>query len=144
MTRPLKAGVIGVGLAGGPHIEAIGRTGMADVAAVAASSEESARRAADRFAVPSAYGDWHGVVEDPAIDVVHNCTPNHLHAEVARAALAAGKHLITEKPLATNLEDASARRSGRRQPSDVGVLPQLPQLRDGDRGARADPGRRDR
>jgi len=108
MTRPLKAGVIGVGLAGGPHIEAIGRTGMAEVAAVAASSEESARRAADRFAVPAAHGDWRGVVEDPAIDVVHNCTPNHLHAEVARAALAAGKHLITEKPLATNLEDASA------------------------------------
>src|SRR6516165_2092849 len=108
MTRPLKAGVIGVGLAGGPHIEAIGRTGMAEVAAVAASSEESARRAADRYAVPTAQGNWRGLVEDPAIDVVHNCTPNHLHAEVASAALAAGKHLITEKPLATNLEDASA------------------------------------
>jgi predicted dehydrogenase len=108
MTRPLRVGVIGVGLAGGPHIEAIGRTGLADVAAVAASSEESARRAADRYAVTTAHGDWHAIVEDPAIDVVHNCTPNHLHAEVAGAVLAAGKHLITEKPLATNLEDGSA------------------------------------
>jgi predicted dehydrogenase len=108
MTRPLSAGVIGVGLAGGPHIEAIGRTGLADVAAVAASSEESARRAADRFAVPSAHGDWRALVADPAIDVVHNCTPNRLHAEVARAALAAGKHLITEKPLAVNLDDGTA------------------------------------
>jgi len=107
MTRPLKAGVIGVGLAGGPHIEAIGRTGLAEVAAVAASSEESARRAADRYAVAGAHGDWQALIADPAIDVVHNCTPNHIHAQVARHVLAAGKHLITEKPLATNLEDAS-------------------------------------
>jgi predicted dehydrogenase len=108
MTRPLRAGVIGVGLAGGPHIEAIGRTGLAEVAAVAASSEESARRAADRYAVSVAHGDWRALVDDPAIDVVHNCTPNHLHAEVAGAVLTAGKHLITEKPLATNIDDASA------------------------------------
>jgi predicted dehydrogenase len=108
MTRLLKAGVIGVGLAGGPHIEAIGRTGLAEVAAVAASSAESARRAADRRAVAEAHGDWHALVEDPTIDVVHNCTPNHLHTDVARAVLAAGKHLITEKPLATTMEDASA------------------------------------
>jgi predicted dehydrogenase len=108
MTRPLKAGVIGVGLAGGPHLEAIGRTGLAEAVAVAASSEESARRAAGRWAVADAHGDWHELVDDPAIDVVHNCTPNHLHAEVAHAVLAAGKHLITEKPLATNIPDATA------------------------------------
>ena len=108
MTRPLKAGVIGVGLAGGPHLEAIGRTGLAEAVAIAASSEESARRAADRWAVADAHGDWRALVDDPAIDVVHNCTPNHLHAEVAGAVLAAGKHLITEKPLATNIADATA------------------------------------
>jgi predicted dehydrogenase len=108
MSRPLRAGVIGVGLAGGPHIEAIGRTGLAEVAAIAASSEKSARRAAERYAVTEAHADWQALVEDPRIDVVHNCTPNHLHAEVARAVLVSGKHLITEKPVATNLEDATA------------------------------------
>jgi predicted dehydrogenase len=108
MARPLKAGVIGVGLAGGPHLEAIGRTGLAEAVAVAARSEESARRAADRWAAADAYGDWRALVADPAIDVVHNCTPNHLHAEVARAVLAAGKHLITEKPLAMTVDDAAA------------------------------------
>jgi predicted dehydrogenase len=108
MARALRAGVIGVGLAGGPHIEAIGRTGLAEVGAVAASSEQSAERAADRYGVSRAHGDWRVLIDDPAIDVVHNCTPNYLHAEVARAALTAGKHLVTEKPLATNLEDASA------------------------------------
>lgn len=108
MARALNAGVIGVGLVGGPHIEAIGRTGMARVAAVAASSEESAQRAADRYAIERATGDWRAVVEDPAIDVVHNCTPNDLHREVGAAALAAGKHLIAEKPLASRLADATA------------------------------------
>ena len=83
-----------------PALEAIGRTGLAEVAAVAASSRgrRERRPTATRC---GAHGDWRALVEDPAIDVVHNCTPNHLHAEVARAVLAAGKHLITEKPLAT-------------------------------------------
>jgi predicted dehydrogenase len=48
---------------------------LAEVAAVAASSEESARRAADSRAVADAHGDWHALVEDPTVDVVHNCTP---------------------------------------------------------------------
>ncbi len=108
MTRPLRVGVIGVGLVGDPHIEAIGRTGLAQVAAVAASSAESARRAAERHGVPQAHSDWRALVDDPSIDVVHNCTPNHLHGEVGRAALAAGKHLVTEKPLAATLDDATA------------------------------------
>lgn len=108
MPRPLQAAVIGVGLAGGPHVEAVARTGMARVAVVAASSSESAQRAADRYAVEQATSDWRALVENPAIDVVHNCTPNHLHHEVGVAALAAGKHLIAEKPLASTLEDAAA------------------------------------
>lgn len=107
MARALKAGVIGVGMVGGPHIDAIGRTGLAEVAAVAASSEDSARRAADRYGVPVAEADWRAVVEDPGIDVIHNCTPNHLHEQVGTAALAAGKHLITEKPLAATTAGAA-------------------------------------
>lgn len=106
MTRPLQAGVIGVGLAGGAHIEAIARTGMAEVAAVAAASPDSAQRAAELHGVPRVHPDWHALIEDPTIDVVHNCTPNYLHGEVGRAALVAGKHLVTEKPLAATLEDA--------------------------------------
>src|ERR1700735_4655986 len=108
MSDALKAGVIGVGLVGSPHIEAIKRTGLAEVVAVAAGSPPTARRAAARHDVPRAEEDWHAIVEDPAIDVVHNCTPNYVHAEVGTAALAAGKHLITEKPLADTLGHAAA------------------------------------
>ena len=106
MGRGLQAGVIGVGMVGSPHIEAIKRTGLAEVVTVAASSIESARRAAELHRLPRAEADWRALVDDPAIDVVHNCTPNHVHAEVGAAALAAGKHLITEKPLADTLADA--------------------------------------
>ena len=108
MPRPLQAGVIGVGLVGSPHIEAIKRTGLAEVVAVAASSPLSARRAAERHGVPRAEPDWRALIDYPAIDVVHNCTPNSVHAEVGTAVLAAGKHLITEKPLAATLSDAEA------------------------------------
>jgi predicted dehydrogenase len=122
MSDALKAGVIGVGLVGSPHIEAIKRTGLAEVVAVAASSPDSARRAAERHDVPRAEADWHAIVDDPAIDVVHNCTPNHVHAEVGTAALAAGKHLITEKPLADTLEDARALVTAAAQSSAVTAL----------------------
>lgn len=84
------------------------RTGTAEVAALAASSVGSARLAARRFRVPRAETDWREVVEDGAIDVIHNCTPNRLHGEIGRATLAADKHLISEKPLAATVEDASA------------------------------------
>ena len=57
MTRPLKAGVIGVGLAGGPHIEAIARTGMAEVAAVAASSDSLKRAFGLKLGVNDVHGD---------------------------------------------------------------------------------------
>ncbi len=122
MSDSLKAGVIGVGLVGAPHIEAIKRTGLADVVAVAASSPESARRAAERHGVRRAVEDWRAIVEDPEIDVVHNCTPNHVHAEVGTAALAAGKHLITEKPLADTFEHAGALMTAAAQSPSVTAL----------------------
>jgi predicted dehydrogenase len=100
--------VIGVGFVGDAHIDAIGRLGIGEVAAVAASSPESARRAAERHRIPRAHAEWRALIEDPEIDVVHNCTPNALHGEVGRAALAAGRHLVTEKPLAATLDDATA------------------------------------
>jgi predicted dehydrogenase len=65
MARALKAAVIGVGMVGGPHIDAIGRTGLAEVAAVAASSADSARRAAERYGAPAAEGDWRVLVVAP-------------------------------------------------------------------------------
>jgi len=106
MRTPLRAGVIGAGFVGGAHVEAIRRTGLAEVSAVAASTSESAIAASARHHVPKAHARWQDLVDDPSIDVVHNCTPNHLHDVVAAAALEHGKHLITEKPLATSSDRA--------------------------------------
>jgi predicted dehydrogenase len=107
---PLAVAVIGAGFVGSAHVEAIRRTGLAEVYAVAGSTTASAQAAAERLSVPRATGSFEDVVADPAVDVVHNCTPNHLHAEVATAVLEAGKHLVTEKPLALDTRETAALR----------------------------------
>lgn len=95
----LRVGIIGTGFVGPAHIEAALRTGLADVVAVVGSSEEKARAVADRYGIPRAYGDYHQLLADADVDVVHNCTPNHLHFPMNRDVLRAGKHLLSEKPL---------------------------------------------
>jgi predicted dehydrogenase len=92
--------VIGTGFAGGSHVEALRRVPGIEVAALAGSSDERARAAADQLRVPAATGDYRTLLDDAAIDAVHNCTPNDLHHEVTAAALEAGKHVLAEKPLA--------------------------------------------
>jgi predicted dehydrogenase len=108
-------GLVGPGFVGAHHIDAVRRLGFVDVVAVAASSDASARKKAAALGVPRAYGDYQALVADPDVHVVHNTTPNYLHVPVIRAALAAGKHVISDKPLATSsgaardLLDAAAR-----------------------------------
>src|SRR5438270_3397940 len=99
-------GLVGPGFVGAHHIDAVRRLGFVDVVAVAASSDASARRKADALGVPRAYGSFEGLIADPDVDVVHNTTPNYLHVPVILAALARGKHVISDKPLTTNAADA--------------------------------------
>ena len=69
-------------------------------------SDSIAAEAAQRFGFEKSTSDWRSVVEDPEIDIIDIATPNHLHAEIAIAAAAAGKHIISEKPLARSGEEA--------------------------------------
>jgi len=105
--KRLGMGLVGPGFVGAHHIDAVRRLGFVDVVAVAASSEASARRKADALGVPKAYGSYEELVADPDVHVVHNTTPNYLHVPVILAALARGKHVISDKPLATKVADAS-------------------------------------
>jgi predicted dehydrogenase len=105
MTR-IGMGLVGPGFVGAHHIDAVRRLGFVDVVAIAASSEASARRKADALGVPKAYGSYDALVADPAVHVVHNTTPNYLHGPVILSALAKGKHVISDKPLATTSEEA--------------------------------------
>lgn len=69
-------------------------------------NDSIAAEAAQRFGFEKSTSDWRSVVEDPEIDIIDIATPNHLHAEIAIAAAAAGKHIISEKPLARNGDEA--------------------------------------
>ncbi len=103
----LGIAVVGTGMIGAVHRRAALLAG-AEVRGVAASSPQRAQEVAQAWNVAHAYRDIEEVVSDPQVQVVHVCTPNHLHRAMAQAALEAGKHVICEKPLATTLEDAQA------------------------------------
>lgn len=104
----LGMGLVGPGFVGVHHVEAVRRLGFADVVAIADVTAASAERAARAMHVPRSYGDIDALVADPDVDVVHVTTPNHLHALVTRAAIAHGKHVISEKPLAMSGAEARA------------------------------------
>lgn len=76
--------------------------------AVADVTEELAKEAAARFGFETYSSDWRKVVEDPSVDVIDIVTPNDSHAEIAIAAAKAGKHIISEKPLARTAAEAKA------------------------------------
>lgn len=103
----LKVGVIGTGFIGPAHIEALRRTGLADVVALADINDEVAKAKADELSVPRSYGDYKALLANPEIDIVHVCTPNHLHYTMSKEAMLAGKNVVCEKPLAMNSAEAS-------------------------------------
>lgn len=102
MKETIRAGIIGTGFIGPAHIEAIRRLGFVQVVALAEHGLEKAQALAQKLSVPKAYGDYKDMLNDPDIDVIHNCTPNHLHAQINKEIMRAGKHVLSEKPLAMN------------------------------------------
>jgi len=103
----LRIAVAGTGFIGRVHARSA-RLAGAELAGVAASSPESAERAAAELGAARAFASADELVTADGIDVVHLCTPNHLHEPLALAALAAGKHVVCEKPVA--LDGDGARR----------------------------------
>lgn len=114
MATRLTFGLIGTGYMGRAHaiaLHAIGpifpEVGPPICELLADSQPERARRGAQALGFRRAAADWRELVTDPAVDVVDICTPNHLHHEMALAALAAGKHVYCEKPLALTAAQAA-------------------------------------
>jgi len=97
--RIIKAAVIGTGFIGPAHIEALRRIGGVEVIAVTSGSAEGAKIIAQKYSIPKVYNTWHEIIDDKEVEVIHNCTPNYLHFEINKAAIEAGKHIISEKPL---------------------------------------------
>jgi predicted dehydrogenase len=101
----LRAGIVGAGFIGTVHARSA-RLAGARVAGVAASSPERSHAAAGRLRAERAFDTPQELAADDGIDVVHICTPNNLHAELAALALSHGKHVVCEKPLATSAAQA--------------------------------------
>jgi predicted dehydrogenase len=103
----IGAAVIGTGFIGTVHVEELRRIGV-QVRGVLGSTPERGAARADALGVAHAYSSLDEILADPAVDVVHVTSPNHLHVPQASAILAAGKHVVCEKPLAmTAAESAS-------------------------------------
>src|SRR5215211_7838663 len=95
----VRVGVIGCGI-GLFHIEGYEQEPRVKVVALAGLDEERCASLVQKFNIPLRYRDYQDLLDNPDIDAVSVCVPNFLHAEVAIAALRAGKHVPVEKPLA--------------------------------------------
>ncbi|HXY48641.1 MAG TPA: Gfo/Idh/MocA family oxidoreductase [Terriglobales bacterium] len=102
----MKAAVIGIGFVGRAHVEALRRLNIPIVGLLGRSTERT-EEACRHLGVPRAYSSLAELASDSTSDVVHVCTPNHLHFEQAVAVLRAGKHVMCEKPLAMNVGEAA-------------------------------------
>jgi UDP-N-acetylglucosamine 3-dehydrogenase len=107
VSEQLRIGVVGCGRMGGFHIRNYAQLDCAQLVAVADPSEESRRRALGDTRVAE-YADWREMIELGAgeLDALSIACPSEYHADVALEALAAGLHVLVEKPIATTLPDA--------------------------------------
>src|SRR5918992_1710837 len=102
----LRVGIAGAGFIGAVHARSA-RLAGARLVGISASTAERAAHAAAELGVERSFASSGELVEARDVDVVHICTPNHLHLPLAAAALAAGKHVICEKPLAMDAAGAA-------------------------------------
>lgn len=104
--KEYRVGIIGMGYIGESHIDAVHRIAGCRLAAVADTNSALARKKAELYGVEKCYASIDELVSDPDIDVIHNCTPNHLHLAINKKIIESGKHLLSEKPLARNYAEA--------------------------------------
>ena len=106
--RKLKWGVLGVAkIATEKVIPAMQRAERCDIAAIASRDEARARDAAGRLGIARAYGSYEALLADPDIEAVYNPLPNELHVPWTIRALEAGKHVLCEKPVALDADEAA-------------------------------------
>src|SRR3954447_15164115 len=101
----IGAAVIGTGFIGTVHVEALRRIGV-QVRGVLGSTPERGAARAHALGVPRAYDDLADLLRDPQAEVVHVTSPNDLHVPQTLEILAAGRHVVCEKPLAMTAADS--------------------------------------
>jgi predicted dehydrogenase len=106
-TSPLRIGVLGAARIVPRALVAPAQTiDQVQVTAIAARDPARARAFAARHGIPQVYDSYAALIEDPTLDAIYNPLPNSLHAEWTIRALRAGKHVLCEKPIANNADEA--------------------------------------
>jgi predicted dehydrogenase len=104
----IRAALIGASFAKAAYLPALAGVDDVEVVAVASAHLDSARSAAQAFGVPNAYNDWRAMLDKHPVDLVGIATPVVYHAPMTLTALEAGAHVICEKPMAMNSDEARA------------------------------------
>lgn len=125
--QPLGIAVIGAGMAGKAHANAYRQAGSLysstlpplRLVSICDLNGRLAEDAAARFGYERHDTDWRAIVDDPEIHVVSVVVANFLHREIVEALLAAGKHVLCEKPLSDTIEDAEAMAATAREASSI-------------------------
>ncbi len=109
MKKTVKVGIIGCGgIANGKHMPSLSKLDDVEIVAFCDLIAEKAEEAKETYGTPDAkvYTDYKEMLKDPAIEVVHVCTPNRSHSSITIDALYADKHVMCEKPMAKTAADA--------------------------------------
>ena len=109
MGKKVRVGIIGCGgIANGKHMPSLKKVPQVEMVAFCDIIVERAEEAAKKYGVEGAkvYSDYKELLKDKTIDVVHVCTPNRSHSFITVDALHADKHVMCEKPMAINAEEA--------------------------------------
>jgi len=120
--RVLKVAIVGCGgIANGKHMPSLAKIPEVQMVAFCDIIEERAQEAAKKYGIDGAkvFSDYRELLKDSSIDVVHVCTPNKSHSDIAVASLEAGKHVMCEKPMAKTSAEAlrmleAAKRTGKK------------------------------
>jgi predicted dehydrogenase len=105
-SRPLRIGLAGVGRFGQLHANVLASLPGVELIALADTDAACLAQVADRYSVAVRHGDAQALIEDDSLDAVILATPDEQHGSQARAALARGRHLFVEKPLAASWQEA--------------------------------------
>jgi len=106
--RKLKGAIVGAGIFGSFHARTYSEIPYVETVAICDLNQAKAQKVASEFRIPKVYTDFNKMLAETDCDFVSIATPDHLHAEVTIAAAKAGKHILVEKPFATNREDIFA------------------------------------
>lgn len=105
----IRLGLVAAGRITGPAaVDPVALTDDVEITVIGARDQSRAEEAAKRWSIPHAVGSWREVWEHPEVDAVYIATPAGHHLSCTLAALEAGRHVLCEKPLASNADDARA------------------------------------